>query len=378
MIYIIFASVTSLAISFLFMPLLINLLEKGELLDEGGHRKIHKGNIPSMGGIVIFIAFMFSILAWLPATPAFDRKYFLGAISLIALLGIRDDFAPTLPRQKLLVQFIAASIIVLLTDIRVFSFYGFLGIEVIPVWISYIISVLFIVFITNAFNLIDGIDGLAGLMGAIGLSLFGVWFYFAGFPEYSIVAIVLVGAILGFLYYNWHPASIFMGDTGSLVIGFTLSICAIWFFNLNASLPDSSLLSFNAPFSIALGVLLFPIFDTARIVLLRARQRKSPFVADRQHTHHHVLRMTKNQSNTTIIITLTYLIVLALIMALAGIVSDNILIPTIIIFCILLDMLLKNRLLKFFRKRHSLRSPESKSVYIAQEKEQEKDVKKIC
>ena len=347
MIYIIFASVTALAISFLFMPLLITILQKGELFDEGGKRKIHKGYVPTMGGIVIFIAFTFSISAWLPVTPAF----LIGAIFLIALLGIRDDFVPTSPKQKLLVQIIAASIIVFISDVRIISFYGFLGIETIPDWFGCTISILFIVFITNAFNLIDGIDGLAGAIGIIGLSFFGAWFYFAGYHEYSIIAIVLAGSILGFIYYNWHPASIFMGDTGSLIIGFVLSICALWFFNSNASLPDNSWLHFDAPFGLALGVLIFPVFDTVRTFILRVRQKKSPFMADRQHTHHHVLRMTKNHAIATIIITLTYVMILALTMALARIVSDNILIPAIVIFSILLDMFIKNRLYGFLRKK---------------------------
>lgn len=337
------------------MPMLINILQEGQLLDEGGKRKIHKGNIPAMGGIVIFIAFTFSVLAWLPTNPFFDSKYLLGAISLVALLGIRDDFAPVLPKQKLLVQLIAACIIIFLVDIRIYSFFGFLGIEIIPDWLSYIITILFIVFITNAFNLIDGIDGLAGTIGSVSLCFFSVWLYFAGYPAHSIIAITLVGSILGFLFYNWHPASIFMGDTGSLVIGFILSICSIWVINLNASLPEESWSHLNAPLSLVLGVLLFPVFDTVRVFILRIRKGVSPFKPDKRHTHHQVLRMVKNHSKATIIITSTYVTALVLTMALAKIVSDNILIPLIFISCILLDIFLKKRLYKFFKEKHEKR-----------------------
>ena len=352
MIYILFASISAFAISFLFMPMLINILQEGQVLDEGGKRKIHKGNIPAMGGIVIFIAFTFSVLAWLPTNPFFDSKYLLGAISLIALLGIRDDFSPVLPKQKLLVQLIAAGIIIFLVDIRIYSFFGFLGIEIIPDWLSYIITILFIVFITNAFNLIDGIDGLAGTIGSVSLCFFGVWLYFAGYPAHSIIAITLVGSILGFLFYNWHPASIFMGDTGSLVIGFILSICSIWVINLNASLPEESWSHLDAPLSLVLGVLLFPVFDTIRVFILRIRKGLSPFKPDKRHTHHQVLRMVKDHSKATIIITSAYVTVLILTMALAKIVSDNILIPIIFISCIFLDIFLKKRLYKFFKEQH--------------------------
>ena len=337
------------------MPLLINILEKENLFEEGGIRKIHKGHIPSMGGIVILIAFTFSVLAWLPGNPFFARKYILGAIFLIALLGIRDDFEPVLPKQKLVVQFISAGIIVFLANVRIYSFYGFLGIEIIPDWLSYTISTLFIIFITNAFNLIDGIDGLAGSMGAICLCIFGAWFYSAGYPEYSIVAIALMGSVLGFLYYNWHPASIFMGDTGSLIIGFTLSICSIWFINLNASLPSENWYHFNAPLSMSLSVLLFPIFDTSRVFILRIRQRVSPFKPDKQHIHHQMLRMTNSHGKATIVIILAYIVVFTLIMFLAKIVSDNILIPIILIFCILLDSFLRKRLHRFVNKKRENR-----------------------
>jgi UDP-N-acetylmuramyl pentapeptide phosphotransferase/UDP-N-acetylglucosamine-1-phosphate transferase len=352
MIYILFAFMSSLAIAFLFMPLLINILQKENVFDEGGLRKIHKGLVPTMGGIVILIAFTFSLLAWLPSNPFFSRKFLLGAIFLIALLGIRDDFDPVLPKQKLVVQFIAAGIIVFLADVRFASFYGFLGIEVLPYWLSYIITILFIIFITNAFNLIDGIDGLAGLMGAISLGLFGVWFYFAGYPEYSIVAIALMGGILGFLYYNWYPASIFMGDTGSLIIGFTLSICSIWFINLNASLPSEKLIHFNAPLCLTLGVLLLPIFDTFRVSILRIRQRVSPFKPDKQHTHHQVLRMSTGHGKATLTIALAYIFVLTIIIVLGKILSDNVLMPLILISCILLDFFLKNRRYRFIMKKY--------------------------
>ena len=335
------------------MPLLINILQKGDIFDVGGKRKIHKGYVPSMGGIVIFIAFIFSVLAWMPANPFFDRKVLLGAISLIALLGIRDDFAPVLPKQKLFIQLIAAVIIVfLLPDARIYSFYGFLGIETIPDWISYIITILFIIFITNAFNLIDGIDGLAGSIGIVALGFLGFWLYFAGYISHSIIAIALAGSILGFLLYNWHPASIFMGDTGSLIIGFVLSICSIWFINLNATLPEESLFRFNAPLSLAAGVILYPIFDTIRVFILRTRQRVSPFKPDKQHTHHQFLRLFRNHSIATAVIILISLAIITSIMFLAKNMSDNILIPLITVFCVLLDIFLKNRLYRFVRKRH--------------------------
>lgn len=309
-----------------------------------------------MGGIVILLAFTVSLVAWMPYNEIFEKSYLLAAIALVALLGIRDDFVPIIPQQKLMVQIIAASIVVFLADTRVTSLYGFLGIEAIPVWLGCVFSVLLIIFITNAFNLIDGIDGLAGTIGIISLSFMGGWFYLAGNLPYSVTVFTLAGSIAGFMYYNWHPASIFMGDTGSLVIGFVLSTCSIWLLNTNTTLPDTSSIHFDAPISMVCGILLFPVFDTIRVFIIRAHKGYSPFRADKQHTHHKMVRMLDSHSKATIIISIVYVVVLVLITVFAVNVSDNIVLPVIIILCLLINKYLYMRFLQFFRERTKNRS----------------------
>ncbi|MDR2887150.1 MAG: undecaprenyl/decaprenyl-phosphate alpha-N-acetylglucosaminyl 1-phosphate transferase [Bacteroidales bacterium] len=351
MIYIIFSFISALTISFLFMPLLITILNRNQLFDQGGKRKIHKGRIPSMGGIVILLAFTLSLIAWMPYNQVFEKSYLLGAIALVALLGIRDDFVPIVPKQKLIVQLIAASIVVFLADTQITSLYGFMGIEAIPEWLGCMLSVVFIIFITNAFNLIDGIDGLAGTTGIISLCFMGVWFYFADNLPYSITAFTLAGGIAGFLYYNWYPATIFMGDTGSLVIGFVLSTCGIWLLNTNATLPGTSILHFDAPISMVCGILLFPVFDTIRVFILRLYQGVSPFRADKQHTHHKALRILNSHSRVTVIISITHAVVLVIITVLATVMSDNMVMPVIIIFCLLTNRFINKRFIRFFHNR---------------------------
>ncbi len=343
---------SALVVSFLLMPLLIKLLYKQHLLDEGGRRKIHKGQVPSMGGAVIFFAFAFAMLVWLPVNDIFSRKYLFSAIIIIFLTGFRDDTAPLKPWHKLLAQLLASFIVVGLTDIRIDSFYGFLGIYEIPQWIGVILSIFVVIVITNAFNLIDGVDGLAGSIAIVGFSFFACWFYLTNNYEYAIMMCALVGAILGFLYYNWHKAAIFMGDTGSLVLGFMLSISVIAFIRANGMLtPDVAEYGFKAPLAMAITVVLFPLFDTLRVFILRVRQGKSPFVADKQHIHHYLLRLGYSHEKVTLIITGIFAAIIILVLFLSRIFDDNILIPFLAIFCFVLSIYLRRGVLNNYKKK---------------------------
>jgi UDP-N-acetylmuramyl pentapeptide phosphotransferase/UDP-N-acetylglucosamine-1-phosphate transferase len=334
------------------MPLLIKFLHKQHLLDEGGRRKIHKGQIPAMGGIVIFLAFVFSLLAWLPVNDIFSRKHLFSAIILIFLTGFRDDSAPLKPWSKLVAQLVAVLIVVGLADVRIDSFHGFLGIYEIPRWISIVFSVFVIIVVTNAFNLIDGVDGLAASIAVVGFSFYACWFFITNNYEYAIMMFALVGAVLGFLYFNWHKAAIFMGDTGSLILGFLLSISTIAFIKSNGTLAeDVNEYSFKAPIAMAVTIALFPLFDTLRVFILRVRQGKSPFAADKQHLHHYLLRLGYNHEKVTLIITGIFAFIVLVMLLLSRVFDDNILIPVLILFCFALSLYLRKGVLDSYKKQ---------------------------
>ena len=351
MIISLYSLATSLVVSFLLMPLLIRLLHKQHILDEGGRRKIHKGQIPTMGGIVIFLAFAFAMLAWLPPSDIFNRKYLFSAIILIFITGLRDDIIPLRPWHKLIAQLVASCVIVGLADIRISSLYGFLGIYELPIWISWAISVAVIIVITNAFNLIDGVDGLAGTVAIISFSFLACWFFLVGNVDYTIIMCALVGSILGFLYYNWHKAVIFMGDTGSLVLGFLLSIGIIAFIKTNGELTDTSTYKYSAPLAMAITIVLFPLFDTLRVFILRVLQKKSPFSADKQHIHHYLLRFGYRHDQVTLIIGSTFAVVLILVNIIARKVDDEVLLLILVVFCLVLNIVIKRRLLRSYKKK---------------------------
>ena len=165
--------------------------------------------------------------------------------------------------------------------------HGFLGITTIPYYASVFLTVFTIIVITNAFNLIDGIDGLAGSLGLITTLVFGTYFYFANELTYAVMAISLSGAIVGFLIYNFSPAKIFMGDTGSLLIGLINSILVIKFINVAGTTGES--FSLHASPALGFAVLMVPLFDTLRVFGMRILDRRSPFSPDRIHVHHYLL-----------------------------------------------------------------------------------------
>jgi UDP-N-acetylmuramyl pentapeptide phosphotransferase/UDP-N-acetylglucosamine-1-phosphate transferase len=293
-----------------------------------------------MGGLIIFVSFLFSILLWQPGMLFDDNRFLLAAIILMAVTGIRDDIAPLPPFLKLLVQVVTASMaVVVLTNVRLVSFYGLFGVHELATWLSYTLSILFILFVTNAFNLIDGIDGLAGTIALICLLFLSMWFYCVGDIESAIFLICFAGAVLGFLYYNWQPASLFMGDTGSLVLGFIIAVFTLKFVSFNGALPAESSYKFHAVFSAGAAVILLPAFDTTRVFLLRIIKGQSPFLPDKQHLHHAVIRKVITHAKACRLISIIYFLVAGIILFASwkNWLPDWALLASILVFLILVN-----------------------------------------
>jgi UDP-GlcNAc:undecaprenyl-phosphate/decaprenyl-phosphate GlcNAc-1-phosphate transferase len=200
--------------------------------------------------------------------------------------------------------------LITLGDIHISNFQGIFGIHHIPYPLSVGVTLLFIITTVNAYNFIDGIDGLASGLGIMTSAIFGTWFFLAGDIPYAVMSFALTGSLTGFFYYNvfGKENKLFMGDTGSLIIGLISAVIAIRFFetNINHSIPYAI---FNAP-AVAFAILLVPLFDLARVFLLRLFQKKSPFMADNNHIHHWFLRLLPNHLRVTLlIITINLLII---------------------------------------------------------------------
>lgn len=306
------AAITSFVISFLIVPVIIKYSLKKNLLDIPGRRKIHKKVTPSMGGIAIFCAFFISSLIWIELTRWTEIKWVLVALFVIFFIGVRDDLIPLRAYLKLIGQIFAASLLVFFFDLRIDSLYGVLGIEDLPDWLSYVLTIFTIIIITNSFNLIDGLDGLAGTIAVIACFCFGTWFYLVGDTTFAILAYIMLGAILAFLIFNWEPSEVFMGDTGALVIGMLLAIFAIHFMNVNYALPVDAPYRFMSTIGTAACLIIIPLVDTSRIIILRLLKGKSPFRPDKNHIHHAIMRLGKSHSQTTMILGGTHVFYIAM------------------------------------------------------------------
>jgi UDP-GlcNAc:undecaprenyl-phosphate/decaprenyl-phosphate GlcNAc-1-phosphate transferase len=333
---------TAFLITFFLFPVFIKVFKKRNFFDLPGGRKIHTVHTPSMGGLPVFIGFALAALIWMPWEQLSEIKYVLSALGIMFIIGFRDDLINLRAIQKLLGQLAAAMIIVAICDIRLMSFYGLFGVyELSSVW-SYGISVFTIIVITNAFNLADGIDGLAGSIGIIASIFFGTWFYLTGFDAFALVSFALAGGLLAFLHFNWAPSKVFMGDTGSLFIGFFLSIVTIKFIESNYSIDPISSLSqwqFQAFIGTVVAILIIPLFDTFRVFVRRMLKGKSPMHPDKTHIHHILLRLGCNHSQATgILITVNIIFVLlALVLKDFG---DIVVLPAILVTAFALGTIL--------------------------------------
>ncbi|HMT29725.1 MAG TPA: MraY family glycosyltransferase [Bacteroidia bacterium] len=288
MINIAFGCITAFLITFLAIPSIIKVAIIKNLFDEPGERKSHKSSIPTLGGLAIFAGVVFSYTFWSAGYDTQNTQYIIAAIVVMFFIGIKDDIIELTASKKFYGQLISAVIIVLFANIRVTNLYGIFGIYDIPYWFSVIISLFTILTIVNAFNLIDGVDGLAAGVGAIASFAFGLWFYNYNEISLCILSFTLFSSLLAFLVYNFSPANIFMGDTGSLIIGLILSILTINFIQLSFASPPYAFPFRSSP-AMAIAILIIPLFDTLRIFILRILQKKSPFKADRNHMHHVLL-----------------------------------------------------------------------------------------
>jgi UDP-GlcNAc:undecaprenyl-phosphate GlcNAc-1-phosphate transferase len=277
---------TSFFITFMAIPSIKRVATVKHLYDEPGGRKSHTSRIPTLGGVAIFAGLIFSFTFFSAEIVYHSRQYIVSAILILFFIGIKDDIIPIPAFKKLIGQFIAAAIIAVSGGIRITSMHNLLGIHAVSYPVSILITIFTIIVIINSFNLIDGIDGLAAGIGVIVAGVFGFIFLYYGemTMALTILAFSLVGALLGFLYYNFSPARIFMGDTGSLVIGLVISVLAINVIELKSNMNgvSSNSVIVSGP-AFVVTVLIIPLFDTLRVFCIRLINKKSPFSADRNH-----------------------------------------------------------------------------------------------
>jgi UDP-N-acetylmuramyl pentapeptide phosphotransferase/UDP-N-acetylglucosamine-1-phosphate transferase len=328
MAFLILVFITSFFVVLLSTPSLIKVAILKRLFDAPGDtRKLHTRMIPTIGGIMIFAGTVFSFSLWYPneemkdcmvlMKSMSDYKFILSTLLVMFFVGVKDDIIGTAPVKKLVAHVLVGMVLVLMADIRIVSMHGIFGMEVLPYWASVFLSLFTYIVVVNAFNLIDGVDGLAGGVGFIASSAFGAWFALAGDYAMAALAIALSGSLLAFLFFNFSPAKIFMGDSGSLTIGLTIAILAIKLIGYDVSaIKNEFVLEISRPI-FAMSVLVYPLIDTLRIFIYRAIQGVSPFSADRNHLHHRLIDIGCSHKQTVIIIYVVNLLIIALTLSLS-------------------------------------------------------------
>lgn len=279
-------------LSVISIPIIINMSNLLNLTAKPGFRSSHTSATPTLGGIAIFASTLLSFFLWPHLNEPQDTTligYSMVGLIMLFFLGLKDDILALDSTKKLMVQIAAAMTLVLLGNFKVDYLFGIFGWFFISDWISIPLTIMIFIAITNSINLIDGIDGLAGGISLIASLGFGFWFLLNEHYAFACLAFALSGSLLGFLRFNFSKTSkIFMGDTGSLVVGFLLSFFSVAFIRLNISYRHDPAVFFNAPI-IVMVLLIVPIFDTLRVFIVRILKGKSPFIADRNHMHHILL-----------------------------------------------------------------------------------------
>ena len=283
-----FAFIWAVLLTLFLLPTLMRVSFYTDVLDKPTARKLHGMPVPLLGGLGMYTALLTGTLFFGQAAPAI--QVLLAGAFLLCLLGLKDDIMCSSPLRRLVIQVVAATILLVLGDVRITTLHGVLGVDELPVAASYALSILVIVGLTNAFNLIDGINGL---LGAFTLFCALCLLFFMGVSAYTVPLAALCGAMLAFLRYNLIMPRMFMGDSGALVCGYVLSATLITLMETQAHPVVPAL---------ALAICFYPVFDTLRTAYVRVRALRSPFQGDRGHTHHILCRAGLSSVQAIIVI----------------------------------------------------------------------------
>src|SRR5258706_15422878 len=277
----------SFIITFLAIPVILQVSEQKKLYDIPDERKVHTRPVASLGGVGIFGGFLLACLLSIQGYLNPEFQYFFAASVVIFFLGLKDDLMILSASKKFIGQIIAASILIHLGGVRLDSMHGLFGIEGVSEGFGLALSYLTIIVVINSFNLIDGVDGLAASLGILSMLVFGIYFFVINEQAYALLSFSMAGSLVAFLIFNHQPARIFMGDSGSLMIGLVNSILVIKFINV----ANAPLVPVPVPSAVAIGfaVLIVPLLDTLRVFSIRIINGRSPFTPDRNHVHHLLL-----------------------------------------------------------------------------------------
>jgi UDP-GlcNAc:undecaprenyl-phosphate GlcNAc-1-phosphate transferase len=345
----------SFLLVYFIVPKITGVIVARNLNEEPNHRSSHSKSTPSMGGISFFITLILALFV----LQSFDQEQMcvtlIASCAFIFIAGLKDDLVGLSPKGKVGVLLIATFFIFWHEPVYEPNVYGFLGMNVLPISVYYALLALMVVTIVNAFNLIDGVDGLAATIGMVVFSVFALIFYAADMQFYFLLCLCFTGMLLAYMYYNFSSTKkIFMGDTGSLLIGFCIAFMALKFLSMEVSDYRHFRFKIENKIFVLIGILCVPLADTVRVMGVRLLQRKSPFYADRNHVHHLLIDRGMTHMKASLLLGFLNLIVILIVLWTAALFNSvGMLMVTASLFLsfILTFVLLKKTGVHFLRTR---------------------------
>ena len=289
-------------VTFYAIPKIIKIADFKKLYDIPNDRKVHTKPIPSLGGVGIFAGFITSLLFLGPLESFNFHQFYILVFFLVFIFGLKDDIIGLTPQKKFFGQALTALVLTFKSSLLITNMHGFLGIHILNGPLSYILTIFTIIVVMNAYNLIDGIDGLAATISIITSSVFAWFFYMNGEQAYAMLGFTFAASLLAFLIFNFPPAKIFMGDTGSMMCGVVNAILVIHFIE---TATTSKVFNVTASPALGFGILIMPLLDTLRVFAIRILHGRSPFSPDRNHLHHILLDRGLSHKVITMIIGLS-------------------------------------------------------------------------
>jgi UDP-GlcNAc:undecaprenyl-phosphate GlcNAc-1-phosphate transferase len=284
-------------ITFFLMPFIIRIARINKLFDLPDERKTHTYPVSSLGGVGIISGLAISLLLVSDfKLEDAEFQYYLASFFIIFIIGVIDDIFVLRAWKKLLGQLLVASLLTVKSHLLITNLQGLGDVFAVSPQFSYILTFFTILLVINSFNLIDGIDGLAGCLGLVSSLAFGLYFYINANIPFAILGFVMAGSLLAFLMFNFPPAKIFMGDSGSMLIGLVNVILLIKFIETANSAPNYPV---SSPVAVGFAILLIPMLDVLRVFIIRLTKGASPFAPDRNHLHHLLLNQGFSHTKVT-------------------------------------------------------------------------------
>jgi UDP-N-acetylmuramyl pentapeptide phosphotransferase/UDP-N-acetylglucosamine-1-phosphate transferase len=305
--------------TYFIIPKIIWVVNSRDLIDKPDHRSSHVKSTPTMAGVSFFLAIIMSVFFAKQVDSDSIGVNLIVALTIIFIIGLKDDLVVSSPKAKIGGQIMAILAVITSNAFQFTDFNNFLGIGIVPLFITIPLAVFVMLAIINSYNLIDGIDGLASIIGIVIFSGYATIFYMIGLEYYFLISLSFIGVLCAYLRYNFSISKkIFMGDTGSLIMGFCIAFLTMKFISTDLTLVKELPFLLENKIIVVLSIIFIPVFDTLRVMGIRLLNKKSIFYPDRNHIHHILIDSGLKHYKASLFLAVLNVLLIALFMFLSN------------------------------------------------------------